>query len=93
MNHYHFCQLCTVQKGQLRMKKLTDNQTSFMVKHAARPPLERKQTIENCIKDIKYNADNVLQEFGVEVDEKFTSVPARVLDQPSLAYAYKKVCI
>lgn len=87
----HFCQLCTVQKGQLRLKKLTENQTAVMVKNAARPPSERRQTIENCIKDIKYNADTVLPEFGIEVNEKFTSVPARVLDQPSLAYAYKKV--
>jgi len=68
---------------------MTQNQTANMVKYAARPPIERQQTIENCIKDIKYNNDNVLKDFGIEVDNKFTSVPARVLDQPFLAYKNK----
>lgn len=60
-----------------------------MVKYAARPPGERRQSIENCIKDIKYNNDNVLKNFGIEVGDKFTSVPARILDQPFLAYKNK----
>jgi len=68
---------------------LTENQTANMVKHAARPPSERRQTIENSITEIKYNNDNVLKDFGIEVGNKFTSVPARVLDQPSLAYKNK----
>lgn len=62
-----------------------------MVKSAARPPAERRQTIETCIKSIKYNTDPVLQEFGIEVGEQFSSIPARVLDQPSLAYAQNRV--
>jgi len=68
---------------------LTENQTANMVKHAARPPNERRQTIENCISDIKYNSDDVLRDFGIEVGNRFTSVPARILDQPSLAYKNK----
>lgn len=64
-----------------------------MVKNAARPPSERRQTIEQCIKDIKYNEDLVLKDFGVSVNEKFASIPARVLDQPSLAYAQNRVNI
>ncbi|VVC24908.1 Hypothetical protein CINCED_3A021441 [Cinara cedri] len=83
-------ELCTVQKGQLRMKKLTENQTAQMVKNAARPPTERRQTIENCIKDIKYNQDPVLREFGIDVHEHFATIPGRVLDQPSLAYYQNK---
>lgn len=85
--------MCTVQKGQLRLKKLTETQTANMVRNAARPPAERRQTIENCIKDIKYNQDPVLKEFGIEIKEQFASVPARVLDQPSLAYHNNKVFI
>lgn len=83
--------MCTVQRGQLRLKKLSEVQTAAMVKNAARPPGERRQTIENCIKDITYNKDPVLKDFGIEVKEQFASIPARVLDQPSLAYAQNKV--
>lgn len=71
------------------MKKLTENQTATMVKNAARPPAERRQTIEQCIRDIEYNKDPVLSDFGISVTERFASVPARVLDQPSLAYLNK----
>ncbi|XP_016662198.1 protein argonaute-2 isoform X1 [Acyrthosiphon pisum] len=83
-------ELCHVQKGQLRLKKLSEIQTAAMVKNAARPPGERRQTIENCIRDIAYNKDPVLKDFGIEVKEHFASIPARVLDQPSLAYAQNK---
>lgn len=83
--------MCTVQKGQLRMKKLSENQTAVMVKNAARPPAERRQTIENSIRDIRYNQDPVLKDFGIEVKEQFACIPARVLDQPTLAYAQKVI--
>jgi len=75
------------------LKKLTENQTALMVKNAARPPSERRQTIENCIKNINYSEDEVLKEFGIEVQNKFASIPARILDQPSLAYAQNKVLL
>ncbi|XP_025198780.1 protein argonaute-2-like [Melanaphis sacchari] len=83
-------ELCVVQRGQLRLKKLTEMQTATMVRNAARPPAERRQTIENCIKDIKYNQDPVLNDFGIDVKEQFASIPARVLDQPDLAYGQNK---
>lgn len=75
----------------MRMKKLSDNQTAAMVKNAARPPTERRQTIEYCIKNIKYNQDLVFKDFGIDVKELFASVSARVLDQPTLAYFQNKV--
>lgn len=71
------------------MKKLTENQTANMVRNSARPPRERRQTIEDCIKDVKYNQDPVLREFGIEVKEQFASIPARILDQPLLSYDHK----
>ncbi|XP_050538341.1 protein argonaute-2-like isoform X4 [Daktulosphaira vitifoliae] len=79
-------ELCTVQRGQIRMKKLTEMQTSNMVKNAARPPSDRRNNIENSIKEINYNADPVLKEFGIEIQESFANIPARVLDQPVLSY-------
>ncbi|VVC41898.1 Argonaute linker 2 domain,Ribonuclease H-like domain,PAZ domain,Piwi domain,Argonaute, linker 1 [Cinara cedri] len=83
-------ELCTVQRGQLRMNKLTENQTAQMVKKTAQSSIEQKQTIENCIKGIKYNQDPVLKEFGINVEEQFATISGRVLDQPSLAYYQNK---
>ncbi|XP_027849145.2 protein argonaute-2-like isoform X2 [Aphis gossypii] len=81
-------ELCTLQMGQIRLKKLTDTQIGIMIKNTARPPTERRQAIANSLRDIKYSQDPVLKEFGVDIKEQFVSVPARVLDQPSLAYAH-----
>ncbi|XP_050530868.1 protein argonaute-2-like isoform X2 [Daktulosphaira vitifoliae] len=83
-------ELCTIQKGQISSKKLTENQTANLVKIAARPPSERRCSIENSIKEINYNHDLVLKEFGIEVQQCFASIPARVLDQPSLIYCAQK---
>lgn len=62
-----------------------------MVKNSARPPVDRQESIYGCIKEIQYNQDAVLKEFGIEVSEQFASVPARVLEQPSLSYWQNKV--
>ncbi|VVC42413.1 Hypothetical protein CINCED_3A015370 [Cinara cedri] len=83
-------ELCNVQKGQLQMRKLTENQSAQMIKNAVRPPKERQHTIEKCINDMKYNQDPVLREFGINVQEKFACIPARILDQPSLTYFQNK---
>jgi eukaryotic translation initiation factor 2C len=75
----------------VNLKKFSEMQTGAMVKNAARPPVERRQAIENSIRDIKFNQDPVLKEFGIEVTEQFASIPARVLEQPFLAYAQNRV--
>lgn len=62
-----------------------------MVRNAARPPNERQKAIENCIHDIKYNGDKVLKEFGINIQEQFASIKARILDQPYLSYAQNQV--
>lgn len=66
-------------------------QTEIMSKNAFCSPRERQQAIENSIKNINYSQDPVLKEFGIDVKEQFASIPARVLDQPSLTYAQNKV--
>lgn len=66
-------------------------QTGIMLKNVVCPPRERQLAIENSIKNINYSQDPVLKEFGVDITEQFASIPARVLDQPSLTYAQNKV--
>jgi len=66
-------------------------QTGIMLKNTVYFPGERQQAIENSIKNINYSQDPVLKEFGIDIIEQFASIPARVLDQPSLTYAQNKV--
>jgi len=83
--------LCTVQKRQLQSKNLTQSQTKNLAKSSSYSPAERQSRIENCLKQVNYNLDAVLKHFSIKVKENLTSVPARVLDQPHLEYAQKKV--
>ncbi|XP_025202202.1 protein argonaute-2-like [Melanaphis sacchari] len=80
-------ELCIVQRGQVNLKKLTEKQNNSMAKNTVRPPVERRQAIESAFRNIRFDEDPVLKEFGISIKEQFASVPARVLDQPFLAYA------
>lgn len=73
------------------LKNSSEMQTGIMVKNAVCPPREQRQDIENSLKNINYSQDPVLKEFGIDIKEQFASIPARVLDQPSLTYAQNKV--
>lgn len=83
--------MCIVQKGQLRPKSLTENQTEIKWKMSSCSPTERQSIIENSLKNVSYNQDPVLKHFSIKVEENMISVPARVLDQPLLEYAQNKV--
>ncbi|CAH1731499.1 unnamed protein product [Aphis gossypii] len=83
-------ELCIIQNGQLCSKNLSEMQTGIMLKNTVYPPRERQQAIKNSIKNMNYSQDPVLKEFGIDIKEQFASIPARVLDQPSLTYAQNK---
>lgn len=83
--------MCTIKKGQAFNAKLNDLQTANMIKETAVPPALRKGMIEKHIKDINFNQDPVLKEFGVKVESNLHQIEqARVLPPPTLVY---EVCI
>jgi hypothetical protein len=49
------------------MKKLTDMQTSTMIKATARSAPEREEEIRNLIKKTDINRDEFVQEFGLHI--------------------------
>lgn len=55
-----------------------------------RPSIE-KQLIANRIEDLKHNNDSLFEEFGVRISTQFATIPAKVLDHPSLTYAHNTV--
>ncbi|VVC34538.1 Piwi domain,Ribonuclease H-like domain,PAZ domain,Protein argonaute, N-terminal [Cinara cedri] len=83
-------ELCTVKKGQSRNIKITKFPSVKFVKNAAQSPNEGRSNIKN---DTKYNDEKVLNKFDIKVHKKLATIPARVLDQPSLAYFQNKEII
>lgn len=79
--------MCAVQKGQLQKKQLAKTQIAAMVRHVNNSPAELQANIAESVVNMKFSKDPVLKDFGIEITEKLASVPARVLDQPTLQYA------
>ncbi len=61
-------QLCTFPSGQEYRRKLTDMQTSAMIKVAATPADIRKKKILDSVRDMQFATDSYTQNFGISVD-------------------------
>jgi len=79
-------EVCTIVQGQRCMKKLTDMQTSTMIKATARSAPERENEIKNLIRKTDINSDPFVQEFGLHISRDLMEVRGRVLPPPKLQY-------
>lgn len=79
-------EVCEIIAGQKCPRKMTEKQTSEMIKIARTSPSDRRNRVEQIVREADFNRDPVLQAFGVSVDPKLTSVQGRVLPAPTLEY-------
>ncbi|KAJ8969356.1 hypothetical protein NQ317_016141 [Molorchus minor] len=84
-------ELCSLVEGQVTNRKMTEGQTSKMIKFTATNTQIRKQKIMDALHRASYNSNNSVREFGFSVANEFEKLEARVLQPPSLEYANKKV--
>ena len=56
-------EVCQIVQGQRCIKKLTDSQTSTMIKETARTAPEREREISNLVKKAGFNNDPYVREF------------------------------
>ena len=66
--------MCSIAAGQEYRRKLTDFQTSAMIKVAATPADVRKRKIIQAVQDMNFAADSYAQHFGISVDTKMAQV-------------------
>uniref|UniRef100_A0A3B5BD53 Argonaute RISC component 4 n=1 Tax=Stegastes partitus TaxID=144197 RepID=A0A3B5BD53_9TELE len=82
--------LCLINKTPPArcIKKLTDNQTSTMIKATARSAPDRQEEISRLVKSNSMvgGPDPYLKEFGIVVHNDMTEVTGRVLPAPMLQY-------
>lgn len=88
-NTYLPLEVCHIVSGQRCIKKLTDNQTSTMIKATARSAPDREREINHLITNAKFENDDFLQEFGVSVEKQMIEVKGRVLSSPQIQYGGK----
>ena len=79
-------EVCNIVQGQRCIKKLTDMQTSTMIKATARSAPDREKEINNLIKKADFNNDPFVQEFGFNISHSLMEVRGRVLVPPKLQY-------
>ncbi|CAO4367291.1 unnamed protein product [Caenorhabditis nigoni] len=79
-------EVCNVVSGQRCIKKLTDSQTSTMIKATARTAPERERDIANLVRKAEFSADPFAHEFGITINPAMTEVKGRVLSAPKLLY-------
>uniref|UniRef100_G1P2P6 Argonaute RISC catalytic component 2 n=1 Tax=Myotis lucifugus TaxID=59463 RepID=G1P2P6_MYOLU len=68
------------------IKKLTDNQTSTMIRATARSAPDRQEEISKLMRSASFNTDPYVREFGIMVKDEMTDVTGRVLQPPSILY-------
>ena len=70
-------EVCRIVAGQQCMKKLTEIQTTNLIRNTARPADGRGKII---------NVDPIVQAFGLKINTKMVEVEGRVLLPPTLQY-------
>uniref|UniRef100_A0AAY4E5W3 Protein argonaute-1 n=1 Tax=Denticeps clupeoides TaxID=299321 RepID=A0AAY4E5W3_9TELE len=79
-------EVCNIVAGQRCIKKLTDNQTSTMIKATARSAPDRQEEISRLVRNANYDIDPFVQEFQFRVRDEMAEVTGRVLPAPMLQY-------
>ncbi|KAL5236624.1 hypothetical protein ACI65C_004034 [Semiaphis heraclei] len=79
-------EVCNIFAGQRCVRKLTDLQTSTIIKETARNAPNREQDINSIVHRADFNNDPYLREFGLSISNSMTKVPGRVLPPPKLQY-------
>ncbi|KPM09009.1 argonaute 2-like protein [Sarcoptes scabiei] len=79
-------EVCNIVAGQRCIKKLTDMQTSTMIKATARSAPDREREIKNLVRKADFNNDQYVKEFGLSISNSMMEVRGRVLPPPKLQY-------
>ncbi|XP_076247195.1 argonaute 2 [Calliopsis andreniformis] len=85
-------ELCTIIAGQVIQRKMDENQTAEMIRHAATDTHRRKEKILDGFAKMNLNEQpTLMNEFHLSVQGEFEKVPARVLQAPRLKYDKREV--
>ncbi|CAM9566714.1 protein argonaute-2-like isoform X2 [Petromyzon marinus] len=79
-------EVCNIVPGQRCIRRLTDSQTSTMIKATARSAPDRQEEISKLMKNANFKGDPFMREFEIRVRDDMTEVTGRVLPAPMLQY-------
>ncbi|VDK38029.1 unnamed protein product [Taenia asiatica] len=79
-------EVCNMVAGQRCIKKLTDMQTSTMIKATARSAPDREKEINNLVRRANFSGDPHLKMFGISVLPRMVDIQGRVIPAPKIQY-------
>ncbi|UYV61609.1 AGO1 [Cordylochernes scorpioides] len=79
-------EVCNIVAGQRCIRKLTDTQTSTMIKATARSAPDREREINSLVRKADFNNDPYVREFGLSISNSLMEVRGRILNPPRLQY-------
>lgn len=79
-------EVCEIVEGQHCNKKLTDKQTSEIIRFTAIPPAERFREIQNSMKTMMEGFAPFSKEFGIRISPNPLNFIGRMLDPPNIMY-------
>ncbi|KAI8908310.1 Piwi domain-containing protein [Gorgonomyces haynaldii] len=79
-------EVCDLLPGQRHLKRLSERQTSEMIKFTTQQPQVRKSKIDAGLDVIQDAQDPYMQTFGVGLEREMLVIPAKVLPSPVLSY-------
>ncbi len=79
-------ELLYVQEKQRVTKALNPIQTSNMIKVAATNPRKRSEGAEAAMRRVDHNNDPICKGWGITVEKRMLSIPARILPPPVIQY-------
>lgn len=84
-------ELCVIVEGQQYNRKLSDTQTTAMIKLAALKPQERQARTEQYFQEARYTQNQAYKQLNLSVRAEMMRVEARILDAPELEYGSGKI--
>ncbi|KAK7521474.1 Piwi domain-containing protein [Phyllosticta citriasiana] len=79
--------LCDIVENQRYPFKLSEDQTSKMIKFAVKEPASRWASIQEGLSKLAWGQDPILRAWGLRIDEKPVTVKARQLPVPKIDFA------
>lgn len=79
-----------IDANQRYNTKLSDRQTSNMIKFAVTPPKDRWAAIQAGVNLLDWNNDPYLRHYGIKVNPRPSKVQARILPLPTVAFNEKQ---
>ncbi|KAI9654710.1 MAG: hypothetical protein M1831_005297 [Alyxoria varia] len=84
-------ELCRIEPNQRYPFKLSERQTSQMIKFAATYPNDRWNSIRNGLQQVNWANDEVHRFYGLRISQNPAKVKAQILPNPKVAFANEAI--